>query len=193
VVAAAGNSNVDTSTFVPGGCASAVTVAAVDQNLKRATFSNFGTKVDVAAPGVGIYSSYIGGGYKSLNGTSMATPHIVGLASIARLYHPNMSGEEFKTLIKNTKSPIFTETNKPIANFVNVPELLSALTGKQAEKMDEKTPLEKKDEKSSEKEKQAPPTQTGSDDVGNNELKVVIDESIGLEIQNDSKMAINSV
>jgi serine protease len=50
VVAAAGNSNVDTSTFVPGGCTSAITVAAVDSGLNRASFSNYGSKVDVAAP-----------------------------------------------------------------------------------------------------------------------------------------------
>jgi hypothetical protein len=123
----------------------------------------------------------------------MATPHIVGLASIARLYHPNMTGEEFKNLIKNKKSPVNTETNKPIANFVNVQEFLSALTGKQEEKKDEKTPLEKKDEKSSEQEKQEPRAQTRSEDAGDNELKAVIDESIGLEIQKDVKMEINSV
>lgn len=56
VVAAAGNSNVDTSTFVPGGCPAALSVAAVDTAGKRAVFSNYGSKVDVAAPGVAVSS-----------------------------------------------------------------------------------------------------------------------------------------
>jgi subtilisin family serine protease len=50
---------VDTATFVPGGCTSTITVAAIDESLRRAPFSNYGSKVDVAAPGVGIYSTYI--------------------------------------------------------------------------------------------------------------------------------------
>lgn len=58
VVAASGNSNIDTSRFVPGGCSDAITVAAVDENGMRAPFSNYGAKVDVAAPGVGVYSTY---------------------------------------------------------------------------------------------------------------------------------------
>jgi subtilisin family serine protease/uncharacterized protein YozE (UPF0346 family) len=188
VVAAAGNSNIDTSTFVPGGCASAVTVAAVDQNLKRASFSNFGTKVDVAAPGVGIYSSYLGGGYKSLNGTSMATPHIVGLASVARMYDSTLSTNAFKQLLKNAKTPVITEMNKPIANFVDVASFLDSLIGK-----GEGQKNEKKDDTPSEQKKQEPTTQTGSEDTGSTELKAVIDESIWLEIQKNEKIEINSV
>lgn len=49
-VVAAGNSNVNVSTFVPGGCTNAITVGAVDSTLTRASFSNYGAKVDVAAP-----------------------------------------------------------------------------------------------------------------------------------------------
>jgi len=49
-VSASGNSNIDTSRFVPGGCSDAITVAAVDNSGNRAPFSNYGSKVDVAAP-----------------------------------------------------------------------------------------------------------------------------------------------
>ncbi len=62
-VVAAGNSNVDASTQIPAGCPNAITVGAVDSTLKKAYFSNYGTKTDVAAPGVNIYSSTRGNTY----------------------------------------------------------------------------------------------------------------------------------
>lgn len=67
MVAASGNSNIDTSKFVPGGCADAITVAAIDRSGKRAVFSNYGSKVDVAAPGVGIYSTSLYDTYRELS------------------------------------------------------------------------------------------------------------------------------
>jgi thermitase len=77
VIAAAWNSNVDTSTFVPWWCADTITVSAIDQNNQRASFSNYGSKVDIAAPWVGIYSTYPNNQYRQLSWTSMATPHVV--------------------------------------------------------------------------------------------------------------------
>ncbi len=56
-VVAAGNSNVNVSNQVPAGCTNAITVSAVGSNLAKASFSNYGSKVDVAAPGVSVYSS----------------------------------------------------------------------------------------------------------------------------------------
>jgi serine protease len=47
---AAGNENADVSTKVPAGCSNAITVSAVDSNLNKASFSNYGKEVDVAAP-----------------------------------------------------------------------------------------------------------------------------------------------
>lgn len=99
----------------------------MDEGLTRASFSNYGDKVDVSAPGVNIYSTYPGGTYKSLNGTSMATPHIVGLASIVRAYKPDAGAEEIKALFKSNVLPVTTESNKKIAGFVNFDGLMASL------------------------------------------------------------------
>jgi subtilisin family serine protease len=82
VVAAAGNSASSTPSY-PAACAGAVGVAATDSNDAPATFSNYGSpNVFVSAPGVGILSTYFGSTYRTLSGTSMATPFVTGLAAL---------------------------------------------------------------------------------------------------------------
>jgi thermitase len=88
VVAAAGNSNTS-AMFYPAAYTNCIAVAATEQNDARASFSNYGNWVDVAAPGVSIYSTLpnhsnsIGGtNYGSLSGTSMASPLVAGLAGL---------------------------------------------------------------------------------------------------------------
>lgn len=81
VIAAAGN-NGNSVAFYPAAYTAAVAVAATDSSDYRASFSNYGSYVDVAAPGVSIYSTYWNNTYKSLNGTSMAAPHVSGLAGL---------------------------------------------------------------------------------------------------------------
>ena len=83
IVAAAGNSNTS-ALFAPASCSNTVAVSASDQNDNRASFSNFGSYVDVAAPGVAILSTNYVGTYSSFDGTSMASPHVAGLAALVR-------------------------------------------------------------------------------------------------------------
>ncbi|KAG6007792.1 Cuticle-degrading protease [Claviceps maximensis] len=78
---AAGNDNRDAADYSPASERSACTVGASDINDNRSTFSNYGRAVDIFAPGTGILSTWIGGTTRSISGTSMATPHIAGLAA----------------------------------------------------------------------------------------------------------------
>lgn len=81
-IVAAGNEGQDAANVSPASAASAITVGAIDSDWAIAYFSNYGTTLDIFGPGVGILSAW----YRSdtdtntISGTSMATPHTVGLA-----------------------------------------------------------------------------------------------------------------
>lgn len=110
IIAAAGNSNGDGSkdtVSYPGKFDSVVAVAATDSNDARASFSSAGPAVEVAAPGVNVPSTVpksgnLGdpSGYKNLNGTSMATPHISGTAALVMKAHPNISNKQVREILQ---------------------------------------------------------------------------------------------
>jgi thermitase len=98
LIAAAGNSN-SNAKFYPAAYEEVVSVAATDQNDNKASFSNWGTWIELAAPGVSIYSTTptyhvtlnnygIGMNYDYMSGTSMACPHVSGVAALVWSLHP---------------------------------------------------------------------------------------------------------
>lgn len=83
VVVAAGNNNANAANYSPASETLAITVGAIDIDDNRASFSNYGSVVDIFAPGVNILSSWIGSNSatNTISGTSMACPHVAGLAA----------------------------------------------------------------------------------------------------------------
>lgn len=104
VVAAAGNSG-KKSRLYPAYYPNAIAVAATDQNDKKASFSNYGLWVDVAAPGVSILSTYKGD-YSYLSGTSMAAPFVAGLAGLVAGYHPDWQASQIRGKIEQSADKI---------------------------------------------------------------------------------------
>lgn len=118
-VAAAGNDASDNDSYptypATYDVANIISVAAIDRSGKLANFSNYGAQsVHVAAPGVAVYSS-IPGGYASWNGTSMATPHVSGVAVLLKSFDPQMSYAEMKERIMRTSRPLGTLRNKALS------------------------------------------------------------------------------
>ena len=112
-VAAAGNSASDndlTSSYPSGyDVPNVVAVAAVDRSGNLANFSNYGaTTVDIAAPGVDILSSTTASdsSYDTFSGTSMATPHVAGVAALLVSLHPSAGITELKNRLMNTARPL---------------------------------------------------------------------------------------
>ncbi len=84
-----------------------VAVAATDSSDRLASFSNYGaTQVDLAAPGVGIYSTLKNGGYGSMSGTSMACPHVSGVAGLIATMYPNATNADIKQRLLGGVDPV---------------------------------------------------------------------------------------
>jgi subtilisin family serine protease len=102
----AGNSARDACDVSPAGIGrykGVMTVAATDINNNEASFSNFGRCVDVWAPGVSILSTGLGGGTRTLSGTSMSAPHVTGAGALFLWQHPNASPALVERMIKGDR------------------------------------------------------------------------------------------
>ena len=119
VCVAAGNNNADAGGFYPACVPAALTVGAIEEDGTRAFFSNYGSCVDIAAPGVAIYSAYPREAsqdrltdYEYLSGTSMATPHVSAAAAMLKSYDTSLDTEGVLDLMRAAAKPL--DTDEPL-------------------------------------------------------------------------------
>ncbi|MDH5692641.1 MAG: S8 family serine peptidase [Gammaproteobacteria bacterium] len=155
VIVAAGNANGDAGSHSPANCNNVITVAAVGQSGQRSVYSNYGSVVDVAAPGgdsstdgILIMSTLNAGTntpgadtYQEYQGTSMATPHVAGVASLMLSANPDLTPAEVESYLKSTARAFPTGTvrdcNTSIcgAGLVDAFEAVQAVSGNRAPKV----------------------------------------------------------
>jgi serine protease len=134
VVVAAGNSNANASNSTPANCSGVVTVAAVGRNGGKASYSNFGTIVDVAAPGGDFRGSSANGVLSTLNngattpgadafafyqGTSMATPHVAGTVALMLSRNPSLTPTTVEQKLRATARAFPATCNQCGTGIVN--------------------------------------------------------------------------
>ncbi|HEX5569677.1 MAG TPA: S8 family peptidase [Streptomyces sp.] len=106
---AAGNENQNACNVSPASASGVMTVAASDSSDRRASFSNWGSCANLYAPGVSVNSTRMGGGSTSLSGTSMAAPHVAGVAAL----YKSTYGDASSSTVSNWL------TNNATANVIN--------------------------------------------------------------------------
>lgn len=110
LVAAAGNSGNSSgrgdNVNYPARYDSVIAVAATDSSNLRASWSSTGPAVELAAPGVSIYSTYNNGTYATLSGTSMASPHVAGVAALVIASDPSLTNEEVRQRMDDTATDL---------------------------------------------------------------------------------------
>lgn len=130
---AAGNSSADANNFRPATYPEVITVSALadfngepgggaastcraDVDDTFADFSNYGADVDIIAPGVCILSTWLSGGYNTISGTSMASPHVAGAAALYKASNPGATPAQVKTAIQNAGNLNWNTATDPDGN-----------------------------------------------------------------------------
>jgi len=141
VVVAAGNSNANSANFTPANCSGVVTVAAVGRNRGKASYSNFGATVEVAAPGgsggVNSVLSTLNAGstspgadsYALYNGTSMATPHVSGVVALMLSVKPSLTPDQVTSILQSTARAFPATCSQCGAGIVNASAAVDAAIG----------------------------------------------------------------
>ncbi|HLA73198.1 MAG TPA: S8 family peptidase [Steroidobacteraceae bacterium] len=141
VIVAAGNSNANASNFSPANCSGVVTVAATGRNGGKASYSNFGANVEVAAPGgsggVNSILSTLNAGsttpgadsYALYNGTSMATPHVVGVVALMLSVKSTLTPAQVTSILQSTARPFPATCSQCGSGIVNANAAVDAALG----------------------------------------------------------------
>ncbi|MCL2508768.1 MAG: S8 family serine peptidase [Oscillospiraceae bacterium] len=132
-VVAAGNNEEDANDYFPANVPPAITVSAVDSTHALASFSNYGSCVDIAAPGVNVYSTIKNNDHAYYSGTSMAAPFVAAAAATLKSLEPTLTPAAIQTILKetaevpngwNTNSSVDPYYGTGIVNFTNMYEYL---------------------------------------------------------------------
>ncbi len=119
VIFAAGND--DFYNGAPANYDEVIAVGAIASDGKRSDFSNYGDWVDIAAPGTAIYSTLPGNAYGNKNGTSMACPHVSGIAAllVSHFGGPGFTNEMLKDKLLNSATVTIADASKPVGKLVD--------------------------------------------------------------------------
>ncbi len=134
VVVAAGNKYDNAKFYAPARCENVITVAAVDEEMKKADFSNDVTEIamKVCAPGVNIFSTYPNNSYKTLQGTSMATPYVAGLLGIMKSFNPNLTTKQAYQVLNLTG--LSTNNTPATGKFIQPLEAIKLLNNQELDR-----------------------------------------------------------
>lgn len=114
-IAAMGNDNSSAPSY-PAAYPGVMAVGAIDNTNSRATFSNRGPHISVVAPGVNIRSTYWDDTYANLDGTSMATPHVAGLAALLKSADSSLTASQIIDIIEQTATALRDNPSDPVPN-----------------------------------------------------------------------------
>lgn len=130
LVSASGNDNTERPGY-PAAYPEVIAVAATNASGDRASFSNYGDYIDVAAPGESIASTYPDNQYAALSGTSMASPHVAALAGLIRSLNPGLTNKEVMELMTSNAVDLGTPGHDKYYGWgqVDIYKTLQAATG----------------------------------------------------------------
>ncbi len=119
IVAAAGNSGGGSSDTVqyPARHEAVIAVSAIDSSRNRPSFSATGPSIEVTAPGTNIFSTYLGNGYISMSGTSMAAPHVTGILALLKEAYPTLTHQQLREKLQQTAIDMGDEGRDPLFGF----------------------------------------------------------------------------
>ncbi|MER3329613.1 MAG: S8 family peptidase, partial [Candidatus Kapaibacterium sp.] len=141
IVASAGNDseNIDEVSFYPTGYNNILSVGSIQSNSRRSSFTNYGVRTDIYAPGTNIYATLPGNRYGNKSGTSMAGPVAAGLAALIKSIHPDWTPHQIAAQLRSTSDPVANVATSDIPLYFGKINALKAIQANANNFSDNKT------------------------------------------------------